>query len=169
MGALLRPERVFAPIAELQFKTLKLCKIVMPKEFDIQKLKSEYPEFFEKVSPGLLEFILSEKASSKIAEVCLENGVKDEEKIEKIAYRVVLALLGQIPKESLAEILEKGVKLNSETASKIYAEINRLIFSQIKKTKPKEAQLTQQTKPSPPVEEKPKGPSKKDTYREPIE
>jgi len=156
----------------------------MTNDIDIQKLKSEYPEFFEQVSPELLKFIFSKETSSKIAEICLENGVEDEEKIEKIAYRVALALLGHIPKENLAEILEKGVELNSETAQKIYVMVNRLIFYPIKETRPgktqseeikteedqiEEDELTQPTKPSPPIEEKPQKSPKKDTYREPIE
>jgi len=140
----------------------------MPEEFDIQKLKEQYPEFFKQVSPNLLEFIISKETSSKISEICLKNGIENEEKIEKIAYRITLALLGQIPKENLAEILEKGVKLDSETAKIISIEIKRLIFSQIPKSKAKE---TQPVKPSPPTleEKKPEKPSKKDVYREPIE
>lgn len=110
----------------------------MTNDIEIQKLKSKYPEFFEQFSPELLEFLFSEETSSKIAKICLENGVEDEEKIEKIAYRVTLALFGQIPKENLTEVLEKGVKLNHETAKKISIEIKRLIFSQIPETQPEE-------------------------------
>lgn len=135
----------------------------MTNDIDIQKLKKEYPEFFEQISPELLEFILSGEISSKIAEICLENGIEDEEKIEKIAYQATLALLDQVPKENLAEILEKGVEIDSKTAEKISIEIKRLIFSQIPKTQPTKSPL--------PILEKEKSekPSKKDTYREPIE
>ncbi len=153
----------------------------MANDIEIQKLKSEYPEFFEQFSPEFLEFIFSEETSSKIAEICFENGVEDEEKIEKIAYRVALALLNQIPKENLTEILVKGVNLNHETTKKISTEIKRRIFSQIPKTQPEKIQkeegeiekveLTQPTRPSPPVteKEKPEKPSKKDIYRESAE
>lgn len=139
----------------------------MPEEFDIQKLKSEYPEFFEQIPSELLEFILSEEFSSTVAQVCLENEVTDEEKIEKIASRVVLALFGEIPQRNLAEILERGVKLNRETAEKIHLELNRLIFSQFREARPV-------ARPSPPVleeaeEEKLEKPPKKDIYREPVE
>jgi len=135
----------------------------MANNIEIQKLKSEYPEFFKQISPELLEFIFSEETSSKIAQICLGNGIEDEEKIEKIAYRITLALLDQVPKENLAEILEKGVKLNHETAEKISIEVKRLIFSRIQETQP--------TKPSPPAteKEKPEKPTKKDVYREPTE
>jgi len=143
----------------------------MPEEFDIQKLKEEYPEIFELISPEFLEFIFSKETSSKIAAICLENGVEDEEKIEKIAYRVTLALLNQVPKENLSEILEKGVNLNPEVAEKISIEIKRRIFPQIPEIRPGEIQPP---KPFPPVtekteKEKPKAPPKKDVYREPIE
>lgn len=149
----------------------------MPKEFEleIQKLKNDYPEFFEQFSPEFLDFIFSEETLAKIAEICLENGIEDEEKIEKIAYRVTLALFNQVPKENLAEILEKEVNLSQETAEKIFIEIKRRIFSQapeMLKRKP-----VQPSKPSPPVEPelgpppevKPEIKPKRDIYREPIE
>ena len=146
----------------------------MPEESEIQKLKKEYPEFFEQISPEFLEFISSEETSSKIAEICLENGIEDEEKIEKIAYRITLALLGKIPKENLTEILEKGAGLNHEIARKIHALVNLLISSKIKETPP--AQPTK-LKRSPLIPElvleeelekppKPENHSKKDIYRE---
>ena len=142
----------------------------MSDELEFQKLKKEYPEFFKQVSSEFLEFIFSEETSSKIAQICLENGIEDEEKTEKIAYQITLALLGQTPKENLARILEKGVKLDSEIARKIHVEVNRVIFSQIQETQPEKNHPVQPTKPSPPAteKEKPKKPSKKDVYREPI-
>ena len=153
--------------------------IIMKNNIELQKLKKEYPEFFKQFSPKLLEFIFSKETSSKIANICLENEVEDEEKIEKIAYRIALVLLGQVPKENLTEILEKGVKLDHETAKKISIEIKINIFSQIQEAQPKKIQkekqqiekngLTQPTKSSSTTEEEPKKSSKEDTYREPIE
>ena len=133
-----------------------------PEEIDIQKLKEDYP-------PGLIDFILSEKASSQIADICIKNGVEEEEKIEAIAYRITLALLGKLPKDKLAVALEGGVGLSSEMAEKISSETNQLIFSQMFSTESKKPV------PSPPSpkketpEEKPKRPPGKDTYRESIE
>jgi len=112
----------------------------MVDKSEIQKLKKEYPVFFKKHSPELLEFIFSENTSSKIAEICLANKVEDEEKVEKIANRVVSALLGEFPKEKLPEVLEKGVKLEFETASKISEQINQLIFSRAPKAQPEKSQ-----------------------------
>jgi len=152
--------------------------IIMKNNIELQKIKNKYPEFFKQFSSELLEFILSEETSSKIGKICLENGVEDEEKIEKIAYRVTLALLDQVPKENLTKIFEKGVGLDHETAKKISIGIKISIFSQIEEAKPKETQeetqiekdqLNQSTKPPLfSIKEDFKKSSKKDTYREPI-
>jgi hypothetical protein len=143
----------------------------MTEESEIQKLKSEYPEFFAQFSPEFLKFIFSEETSLEIASICLENKVEDEETIEKIAYRVTLALLNQVPKENLAKVLEKGTGLNHETAEKISVEIKRRILSQIPEIEKKEEQPTQSAQPFSPVTEEKKSeePPKKDTYREPVE
>jgi len=152
----------------------------MPEEFDIQKLKSQYPEFFKELSPQFLEFIFSEETSSKVAEICLENGIEGEEKIEKIAYRIGLVLFNQVPKENLPEILEKGANLDYEIAERISIEIKRRILSQAPAILKKEEQLTQPAQPSlpskpevaPPPEVRPKVEPKetrKDIYREPLE
>ena len=111
----------------------------MTNNIEVQKLKKEYPEFFKKYSSEFLEFIFSQNTSSKIAEICLENKIEDEEKIEKIANRVVSALLEQFPKEKLPEVIEKGVNLEFETANNISEQINQLIFSQAPKIKPGKA------------------------------
>ena len=151
----------------------------MPEEFKIQKLKKEYPEFFEQISPEFLEFISSEETFSKVAEICLENGIENEEKIEKIAYRIGLVLFDQVSKENFAGILEKGVNLNREVAERISIEVNRRIFSQAPEMLKKEGEPTPpapfppsepEVTPPPEVqsEEKPKE-VRKDTYREPIE
>ena len=137
---------------------------------ELQKLKEEYPEFFKKTPAKLIDFILSEETSSKIADICVKNGVGDDDKIEGIAYRIVLVLLNKLPKENLALTLESGVGLTAETAKKVAKEANQFISSaraqlklgetvQIEKELPKETI----------VEEKPKRPPSKDAYREKIE
>jgi len=112
----------------------------MTNNIEVQNLKKKYPDFFKKHSPKLLDFIFSQNTSSKIAEICLKNKIEDEKMIEKIANRVVSALLEQFPKEKLPEVLEKGVNLEFETASKISAQINQLIFSQTLRGKPQKIQ-----------------------------
>lgn len=151
----------------------------MIEETEIQKLKEQYPEFFAQFSDEFWNFLFSEETQSKIAQICLEQGIEEEEKVEKIAYRITLALLNQVPKENLAEILEKGVNLPREVAEKIAVEINRQIFSKtpgiLKKKEvpqpvPSPPPTVPEETPTPeiPPEEKPKE-VKKDIYREPIE
>jgi hypothetical protein len=133
-----------------------------PEEINIQKLKNEYPDFFKKTPSKLVEFSLSEKISSQIAEICVKNGIEDEEKIEGVACRIVWALLGKLPKRNLSLTLEKGLGLDLETAKKISDETNKLIFSQIDLSEKKETIKEG-------VEEKSPRPHKKDFYRESIE
>lgn len=148
----------------------------MIDDAEIQKLKKQYPEFFTQFPKELWEFIFSEETVFEIVEICLKSGVEDEEKIEKIASRIILALLNQVPRENLPEILEKGVNLNREVAERVSLEVNRRIFSQASEVLKKESQPLQpppaspKIEPSPEIqpEEKPKE-VKKDIYREPIE
>jgi hypothetical protein len=130
------------------------------------KLKEEYPEFFKQFSEEFLDFVFSEELISTITQICLESGIENEEKIEKIAYRITLALFNQIPKENLAQVLVNGVGLNLETARKISFLCEKLIFSKIlKKTEISKEKFEIKK------DEKKEGsvPYQKDIYREPIE
>lgn len=146
----------------------------MPEKINLEEIKKQYPEFFKKISPELLEFILSEKISSKIAEICLENGVVNEEKIEKIAYQTALVLLGQRAEESLPKILETEEGLNREITQKISISIRRFIFSEIPKIQESQRGENQLIQPltQPPAtakKEKTEAPPEKDNYRESAE
>lgn len=144
----------------------------MPED-NIQNLKKEAqqesPE--EVVSMNLIEFISSEKTSSQIADICFKNGVEDEKKIEEVSHRIALVILGALPKESLVITLESGVGLDAQTAEKISAETDKLIFSQIPQAQPQPQPPAEAEKPTkePPEEPEPPKPPKtsgKDTYRE---
>lgn len=146
----------------------------MAEEIELQKIKEEYPEFFNKVAPELIDFISSEKTLAQINDICAQNGLGGEQ-IEQVAYRVTLALLGRLPKENLVIALEKGVGLARETAEKISSEIDRLVFSAAPESQPTKQQPTpvsqsEQKITEPEVKpEEPEGPPKKpDTYREQI-
>jgi hypothetical protein len=102
----------------------------MPKE----EFKKEYPELFKSVPSDILGLFFSEKTPLRISEICLENGVKDSEKISQIAYWIGRVLLGGLSPEKLAEILEKEVKLDQGTTWKIAAEANESFFSPLGKT-----------------------------------
>jgi hypothetical protein len=150
------------------------------EESEIQKLKAQYPEFFKQFSDEFLNFVFSEETSSAIARICLENGIVDEEKVEKIAYRITLALFDQIPKENLAQILATGVGLDLEIAKRVSQKAEELIFSKVPKMKLREilAEISEIErkikieKERPRLTEKPREPQKsihRDIYREPIE
>ena len=148
----------------------------MTEEFDLEKIKNQYPEFFKDASDKLIELALSPETASQIAEICLKNGIEEEDKIEKIAYYISFVLLSQLPPETLPKTLEREVKIDAEKAKKIFEEVNQVIFSQVKDELAKLYQKevfakppARPKKPSPLPEEKPKRPPGKDIYHEPIE
>lgn len=138
----------------------------MPDELELQKLKKEYPGFFEKVPPKLIELVFSEKTASQISGICLENGIKEGGEVEKIAYHIASALLGRLPLEILPKALVVNEKIAPEVAEKISQEANRLIFSKVKGDLTK---LYQKEVSPKEIKEKPKRPPGKDVYRELIE
>lgn len=106
----------------------------MIDEIEFKKLKNDYPDFFENIPPEILETILSEETPYKISEICIKNGIGEEEKVEKIAYQITLVLLGQLSPKELPKALEKEMGLDSITAKKIYSETDQVIFSKIKES-----------------------------------
>ena len=154
---------------ELILSKIQFIK-TMPDEIEIQNLKKNYPDFFEKTSPEIIKFILSEKTAGQIADICEKNGVMEEEKIEGIAYRIAWVLLGKLPKENLALTFERGVGLAPEIAKKIADEANQFISSASAQFKSGEIVQPEKELPGETiVEEKPKRPSSKDVYRESVE
>ncbi len=144
----------------------------MPEEeFDLKKLKEEYPEFFEAMPTELVDLAFSEETSTQIAEICLENGIEDEEKIEEIAYRIGLVLSGQLPPNELSKTLWQELQLEPGRAEKIYLATNRLIFSQVKEILDKlyEKEVVDSQEAPSLSKEEPKKPPIRDIYREPIE
>jgi len=131
-------------------------------------------ELSNEISKELLELIESEDTALKIAEICFENGIGEDEKIRKIAYQTGRVLLGDLPPEKFCEDLEKNTGISAFLAGKIAREINDSIFYPVKeslatlyKTEivPSEKPSVEVT-PGIPPEEKPK---REDVYREPIE
>ena len=147
----------------------------MTEESKIQNLKNKHPDFFNRFSPEFLDFVFSEETSMTIAGICLENGIEDEEIIDKITFRIALVLFDQVPKENLAKMLEKGAGLNPIIAEKVSFEAEEHIFSQVPESQPTEPSLTEPENISIP-DVKPETGSKTktkkrgaDSYREPIE
>ena len=151
----------------------------MPKEY-LQTPKdnlSEQPN--KKISSDILKIVFAEETPFQISEICIKNGVEEEEKIEEIAHQIGLVLLGKLPPKQLRAALEKEAKLDSLAATKINQEINQAIFAPVKSFLEEvyKMEIVPQTEPKiAPSEEKPKAPEetpevppKKDVYREPIE
>lgn len=143
----------------------------MLPEIEIQKLKREGPEFFRKTSTEIINFVLSEKTSEKIADIAMKNGINNKEQIEGIAFRAAWVLLGKLPSGNLAITLELGVKLTQENAKKIADETNQFISSSMIKLKKKKNDLSSKKEISEkkPVNEKSKKSPSKDVYRELID
>ena len=150
----------------------------MPKEYTKEQLK----KLKEVISPDVLEVLFSEKTSLKISEICIKNGVEEEEKIEEIAHQTGLVLLGQLLPNKFPAALEKRAKLDPLTIKKISQEINQAIFYPVKSSleeiykvpitpPPVTARAAPPTPPSEArlPEEKPVAPPTKDVYREPVE
>lgn len=132
-----------------------------------------------KVPKELLDLVQAEDTALKIAEICFENGIKEDEKIREIGHQTGRVLLSDLPPEKFTKILAEKVNLSSFLASKIAREINDSIFDSVKESlailykteiKPpgKPAVGVPEIRPSPEKspEERPK---KADIYREPIE
>ncbi|PIS17395.1 MAG: hypothetical protein COT59_00890 [Candidatus Nealsonbacteria bacterium CG09_land_8_20_14_0_10_42_14] len=139
----------------------------MPDELNLQKLKEEYPEVFKKIPANITKVLLSEETPSQVSDICFKNGVRDEKRIERVAYWITLVLLGGLSMEDFTETIEEELKINFGAAKKIQDEANRLIFSQVKDDLANLYGVGVKTTPK--LEEKPKRPQKKDIYKEPIE
>jgi hypothetical protein len=139
------------------------------EDFDIEKIKGDYPDFFEELSPDLLNFISSENASFKIADICLENGVISEEKIEKTAYYIISSLLRQEPEENLIMTLKNGLDINLETAKKISDGVKKNIFHRIFTAEGIEPPTEKNEITNNGTTEEPLKITKKDSYKESIE
>lgn len=128
----------------------------------------------------MMELISSDETASKISDVCLKNGIKDEKTVEGISYHIISVLLGRLRQELLSKALVTNLKIDALAAKRISEEANRLIFSQIPTStaplpeeKPEEKTILpikeKPIKEEPPKEALPPRPSSsKDTYREQI-
>ena len=138
----------------------------MPDELNLQKLKEEYPEVFKKIPANITKVLLSEETTFQVSDICFKNGIRDEKRIERVAYWITLVLLGGLPMEDFAETVKEELKIDFGTAKKIQDEANGLIFSPVKESLAnlygKEISTT-----GPEVELK--KPPKKDIYHEPVE
>ena len=104
----------------------------MPEEFDIQKVKENYPEILEIIPSEIIDLATSEDTQNSIAGICIDNDIESEEIIENIAYYIGLSLLGELPIQQLTDTLVEKVGLEHGLAEKIYTEIDQVIFDKVR-------------------------------------
>ena len=140
----------------------------MEQKTDINVLKEKYPSFFEAFSFRLIDFVLGGEMAQKIANICVENRILEQEKIEKIAYKVTFVVFNKMQKEILASSIEQDASISKEVAEKVTASVEKIILSKIytmkdEELKPPEEEKKEEQKVAPTTSV-----SAKDTYREPI-
>ena len=142
--------------------------------------KKQKRKLKEKITSDILKTLFSKKTTLRISEICIKNGIEEEEKIEEIAHQIGLVLLGKLPPKEFQKTLEEKVKFTPETTEKINREINQTIFYPVKSSledlykikitpSAKPAKITPPSETTPPPEEKPEAPPREDVYREFIE
>ena len=131
--------------------------------------KDQLWPLYEKLPEDLKEAIFSVATADSINNVCVNNGVEEND-IPEIAKYTGYVLLGVLPPNDLERILTEEVKLKNDAAKKISWEISRFVFFPVKAS----LEMIYKTELTPPpaqmTEEKaPRGRPRKDTYRETVE
>ena len=138
----------------------------------------QFWKLYKKLPQELKDALFDEETGNNIYEICKRNGI--EENLEEVVEYVGQVLVGVLPPNEFQETLEKELKLEKDAVKKIAQEINRFIFYPVKPLleelykieivpPAKSTKIAPPAETTAPPEEKPKVPSKKDVYREPIE
>ena len=143
----------------------------MEDKYNIEKLKIDHPDFFDKIDEDLLDYVVSEEFATAIARACLLNDIKDNEVIEKVAYWTTWVFLGSLPETSLFSLLEKKATLEPAIAQNLYKDIDKLVLSQLEDIELEKTGLSARGElyPTTSTEEKSEKSLKKDAYREIVE
>lgn len=139
----------------------------------------QFWKLYEKLPQELKDALFAEETGNNIYYICERNGIEDE--IGEIIDYVGQVLVGVLPPEDFQEILEKELKFEKDVAKKVTHEINRFIFYPVKPLLEElyGKEITPSASPTkmaplgekitPPAEEKPSIPDRKDVYRESVE
>ncbi len=145
----------------------------MEQKTDINELREKYPSFFEAFSFRLIDFVVNGTMAKKIANICIENKILEQEKIEKISYWITYVVFEKMKKEDLVSQLENEVQINKETALRIYKSVDEIVFAHVSKIATEEVEEAERLREEKAKEERerkqPTPPPVKDSYREPIE
>lgn len=117
-----------------------------------EQLQQMYPEL-QKTPKDILEYLLAEETAQGIASICLEFGIAEEEKLEKIAYLLGLVVLDKISLVDFRELLEDYLQVEVETSEKMMQKIRETIVAD--KNAIMEAIATQQAPTQPKAETPP--------------
>ena len=140
----------------------------MPKKYTPE----QFWKLYEKLPQELKDALFAEETGNAIYDICKRNGA--EENLDQIVEYVGQVLVGVLPPEEFQETLEKELKLEKDVVKNVAREINRFIFYPVKSSLEElyKIEIAPPAKPTgitPPPEEKPSAPPRKDVYREPIE
>jgi len=140
----------------------------------------EYPkeqllQLYKNLPKDLQKAIFSEENTRNLREICLKNGVRDEDIIFELTKNLGYVFFGLLSPNELQDVLEKELKIEKSKAEQIASEISRFIFLPVKNSL--EALYNIEIKPSLkpkilPLSSKAalkRKPKKGDKYREPIE
>lgn len=134
--------------------------------------KEQLQQLYINLPKDLQEAIFSEENTRNLREICLKNGVRDEDIIFEITKNLGYVFLGLLPPNELQDVLEKELNLEKAKAEQIASEISRFIFLPVKNSLEAlykieiKAGLKPKVFPLPSTEKRLK---KGDKYREPIE
>jgi len=140
----------------------------MPKKYTPE----QFWKLYEKLPQELKDALFAEETGNNIYDVCKRNKIL--ENLDQIVEYVGQVLVGVLPPEEFQETLEKELKLEKDVVKNVAREINHFIFYPVKSSLEElyKIEIAPPAKPTgitPPPEEKPSAPPRKDVYREPIE
>lgn len=94
--------------------------------------KEQLAQLYKDLPKDLQEAVFSEENSYNLREICLKNGVRDEDVIFEITKNLGYVFLGLLVPNELQDVLEKELKIEKSKAEQITSEISRFIFLPVK-------------------------------------
>lgn len=134
--------------------------------------KEQLQQLYINLPKDLQEAIFSEENTRNLREICLKNGVRDEDIIFEVTKNLGYVFLGLLPPNELQDVLEKELNLEKAKTEQIASEISRFIFLPVKNSLEAlynieiKAGLKPKVFPLPSTKKRLK---KEDKYREPTE
>jgi len=89
-------------------------------------------EIYENLPEDLRHAIFAEENSDKIYDICVRNGVNEDNKISEIAKYIGYVMLGVLPPDELEKTIKGELNLEEKIAKQIVWEISRFVFFPIK-------------------------------------